>query len=178
MALQIIQRPKGSGIETPGPLNLPVSFDRKKYAAKWVKEGPAVSAAAEREWIPGTDITADGWQVWRDGDTIADGKPCKVPLQSGVHVLLCRSRVVQDGVNAVCGNIGKERLKQERAGETTGGVPIEDPGLLSDDRIAKVTGAHEQLEPGDVIMNPVPEVEYSRIETPMLKTAFRKKSQE
>lgn len=165
MGIQMISRPKGQPIETAGPLNLPPSFDREKYAAKWVKEGPAVAAAGEREWIPGTSMTADGWQVWRDGKTPADGKPCRVPLASGPHILLYRLRSVQNDVNAICGNVGKERLMSERRGETSGGVPREDPGLLSDARIATVLGPEKQEE-GDVVLNPVKGVEYSRVEAP------------
>jgi hypothetical protein len=172
MGIQLLSAPLGVGNEAPGPMNLPMAFDRKKSAAKWVKQGPAVDAAKEREWIAGTQLTADGWNVWKDGD----GKPHTVSLQSGVYVLLHRSRAVQDAVNAICGNIGKERLKQERSGVTTGGVPVQDPGLLSDDRIAKVTGVRENLEEGDVEMNPVPDVERQRVESPKLKTVASRSS--
>lgn len=152
MGIKVIRMPKGAAGETPGPLNLPVAFDRKKFASKWVKEGPAVAAAAEREWIPSTNMTADGWDVWRDPET---NKPHKVALQSGPHVLLCRARVVQDAVNAICGNIGKERLSSERKGETVAGAAPSDSGMLSDDKLNKVMGMEEEDE-GDVEPNPVP----------------------
>lgn len=152
MGIQVIQAPQGAVGETPGPLNLPVEFDRKKHAAKWVKEGPAVAAASEREWIPSTNLSADGWEVWRHPET---KKPHKVALQSGTHVLLFRSRDVQDAVNAICGNIGKERLSNERKGETVAGATPNDPGMLSDDKLNKVMGMEESDE-GDVDPNPVP----------------------
>lgn len=170
MAIQILQTPAGFGNETPGPLNLPASFDRKAYAAKWVKEGPAVAAAAEREYIIGTQYTADGWLVWRDGKTPADGKPHTVHLQSGRHVLLFRDRTVQDAVNAICGNVGKARLSQERSGQTIGGQEPSDSGMLSDDRLAKTIG-RDNLEEGDVRMNPVPGMEGTRVQKPALETA-------
>ena len=168
MGIQLIQRPKGAENETPGPLMLPFAFDRVKSAAKWVKVGPAVDAAREREWLAGTRLTADGWEVWRD----ADNKPHKVSLQSGEHVLLHRPRAVQDAVNAICGNVGKERLLQERRGETTGGVPVDDPGLLSDARIARVAG-HDPImdDTGDVVMNNIPDVERDAVEAAPLRTA-------
>lgn len=165
MGIEIISAPQAAMGETPGPLNLPPEFSRKKYAAKWVKEGPSVAAAAEREWIPGTKATADGWEVWRNSDK----KPHKVALVSGNYVLLCRARVVQDAVNAICGNVGKSRLAQERKGETIMGAAPTDPGMLSDDRIAKVAG-REETEEGDVAMNLVPTTEDTRVETPALKT--------
>lgn len=168
MGIQILKAPAGSGGETPGPLNLPVSFDRKKWAAKWVKEGPAVAAAAEREWIPSTQMTADGWEVWRDSST---NKPHKVALQSGVHVLLHRPRDVQDAVNAICGNIGKERLSSERKGETVAGAAPTDPGMLGDDTLNKVMGI-EETEEGDVEPNPVPgDISAQRVSKSTLQTA-------
>ena len=168
MGIQIIKSPAGSGNETPGPLVLPVAFDRKKHAAKWVKEGPAVAAAAEREWIPSTQMTADGWEVWRDPQT---NKPHKVALQSGAHVLLFRARVVQDAVNAICGNIGKERLSSERKGETVAGQAPSDPGLLSDDRLNAVMGV-EEADEGDVKPNLVPSASESpRVTKSTLKTS-------
>lgn len=167
MGIQVIQGPGVVLGETPGPLNLPPSFDRKKFAAKWVLQGPAVDAAAEREWIPGTKVTADGWQVWRDPST---KKPFLVALQKGKHVLLCRPKKVQEAVNAICGNLGKSRLQAERKGETIMGAAPNDPGMLSDERIAKGTGQREDLEEGDVQMNHVPDTEDSaRVETPTLR---------
>lgn len=166
MAIEIISKPLRDLGETPGPLTLPVAFDRKKFAAKWVLEGPAVDAAAERQYIPGTHMTADGWDVWRS----PEGKPHKVALQSGVHVLLCRSKKVQDAVNAICGNVGKSRLSQERTGETVAGEQPTDPGILNDARIAQVEGG-ERLEEGDIRPNPVESGEDSRrVTAPTLKT--------
>lgn len=168
MAIELMSGPLGQAYETVGPLTLPASFDRKLYAAKWVKKGPAVAAAAEREWIPGTRLSADGWLVWKDGETPTTGKPYTVHLSSGEHVLLFRLREIQDAVNAICGNIGKERLLQEKRGETTGGVPIADPGMLSDDRLTKVIGK-EELGDGEVTMNKIPNVGRQRVEVPPLE---------
>lgn len=168
MAIQLLAGPAGSH-SAAGPMNLPPSFDKEKFAAKWVKEGPDVQAAAEREWILGTNLTADGWEVWKD----AQGRPHKVALRSGTYIVLHRSAVVQKDVNAIYGNIGKERLMQEKSGQTTGGVPTTDPGLLSDDRIAKVTGVREDLGEGDVKLNPVGPVERQQIKSPVLQTSIR-----
>lgn len=167
MAIEIIRRPRGSAaIEMPGPLQLPPEFDRQKYASKWVKVGPAVAAAAEREWIPGTTATADGWEVWRNPKT---KKPHKVALQSGTHVLLCRDASVQKAVNAICGNVGKERLLQERAGETIAGVEPTDPGMLSDHQLQKVFGREEEAD-GDVKLNPVPDLDDRHVKPPVATT--------
>lgn len=169
MAIQLIQGPQGQAVAAPGPMSLPAAFNAKLYAAKWVKEGPDVAAAAQREWLLGTQLTADGWEVWRN----VDNKPYKVPLKSGIYILLYRLRTVQDGVNAIYGNLGKERLLQERRGDTTGGVPTADPGMLSDERLSKVLGP-EDLGEGDVKMNPVPDVKRSRVEAPTLQVSTRR----
>lgn len=168
MAIQLLTSPTGSN-QAAGPLNLPVGFDIKISAAKWVKDGPDVQAAGEREWILGTNLTADGWLPWKD----AKGRPHKVSLRSGTYILLHRSLAVQKDVNAIYGNIGKERLLQEKSGQTTGGVPVTDPGLLSDERIAKVTGEKEDLGDGDVKLNPVGNVERQHVEAPVLQTSPR-----
>lgn len=168
MAIEILSVPRNqSQITSAGPLTLPVGFDSKLHAAKWVKTGPLVAAAQEREHLVGTNnVTADGWQVWKDGKNAVDGKPYKVALQSGEHTLLFRPREIQDAVNAIYGNIGKERMQQERRGETTGGIPTSDAGMLSDDRLSRVIGK-EPLEEGDVTMNQVPN--FKRITPAMLE---------
>lgn len=164
MAIQMLSGPVGTHM-TAGPLNLPSNFNSKLHAAKWVKEGPDVQAAGEREYILGTNLTADGWLPWKDGE----GRPHKVSLKSGTYILLHRLASVQRDVNAIYGNIGKERLTQEKSGETIGGVPVTDPGLLSDERIAKVTGEREDLEGGDVRLNPVGPVERQQVTAPVLQ---------
>lgn len=165
MGLQLISSPQGTN-ETPGPLNLPSTFDRNRFAAKWVKEGQQVAAASVRESIPGTKITADGWTVWKD----EDDKPCKVPLQNGNYVLLFRDKAVQDGVNAICGNVGKQRMLAEHRGETTGGLPTNDPGLLSDEKLKRAGYREPDEEEGEVILNEVPDVERDQVEAPTLVT--------
>lgn len=175
MGIQITQAPLGRAATPPGPLQLPEWFDVDKYAAKWVKVGPAVAAAAEREWIPGTQATADGWIVARHPK---EKTPCKVSLQSGIHVLLCRPIAVQRAVNAICGNVGKQRMLQERAGETLGalgGEVTEDPGMLSDERLSKVLG-RDDLEDGAVVMNPIPEIDGSRVTPPAATTIASRRS--
>lgn len=175
MGIQMISMPKGkrfSAQDGAGPLPLPDTFDREKFAAKWVKQGQAVEVAKEREWIVGTQLTADGWEVWKD----EDDKPCIRQLASGPHILLCRLASVQKDVNAIYGNVGKERLKmnRNRQQETTGGIPVNDPGLLDDNQLSKVDGPSNQDEEGDVKMNPVSSVDRGRVEKPTIRTAPRK----
>lgn len=166
MAIEILEFPRGTGADLGGPLALPQGFDTKAHAAGWFKEGPSAEAATQRQFLTGTQrVTADGYVVWKDspGDP-TKGKPYKVTLQSGVYVLMYRPRDIQNAVNAIFGNVGKEMLAQERRGETLGGIPVQ-PGMLNEERLAKTIG-REALsdEEGDVKMNPVPNVYDSRVE--------------
>lgn len=171
MGIQILEIPRGQGVDLGGALALPVNFDRTKFASKWVKEGPAVEAATEREFLVGTQrLTADGWQVWRDGETPARGKPYSVSLQNGKYVLMYRSRSVQNDVNAIYGNVGKEMLQQERRGETLGGVPVSAPGMLGNEQLKKVIGAEQIVDEGEE-MNKVSNVEDNAVIPAQLETA-------
>ncbi len=138
---------------TAGDFVLPSSFDTKLHAAQWTLEGPEVEKAKARQFLVGSKgLTADGWQVYKD-----DGKLVKRPTSKGVYVLMFRSRDVQDAVNAIYGNISKERMMQEKRGETTGGVPIVDKGMLREDEVLRATG--ERLaDPEAVVFNVIPTV--------------------
>lgn len=173
MAIQITARPIGYNM-ADGPLTPPKEFKFKQHAAKWVKEGTDVDAAAEREYLLGTQYTADGWQVWKD----SSGRPFRKTLKSGVYVLLYRDRAVQDSVNAIYGNVGKQRLMEERQQApqvTPEGAPSQ---VLDDATLARVIGKDESSEwgEGDVKLNAVSvEGQSSRVGKPRLKTALRSK---
>lgn len=161
MGIELLKGPIAHG-ELPGPLTPPDEFDRKKFASKWVKEGRDVEAAATREYLLGTKYTADGWEVWKT----AEGRPFTIPLASGKYVLLYRLKVVQDAVNALYGNLGKERLSQERQRVTSvapgdAGINPNDPGVL-DDAIIKQQEKSDWAGEGDVKMNHVPGLESGR----------------
>jgi len=171
MAIEILEPSLFGGAEAAGQFTLPSNFDATRFAAKWVKVGNAVAAAQQREHLVGTRLTADGWTVWKDGDSPTSGKPHKVHVASGEHVLLFRPRPIQEAVNAIYGNVGKERMLSEKKGETTGGVPINDPGMLSEATLNRALGS-EGLpeEDGDVKFNRVEEVS-RHVGTSVLETA-------
>jgi hypothetical protein len=171
MAIELIQVPLGaraSNVRAAGIFSLPQEFDIKQYASKWAKTGQDAASAQEREHLVGSNLTADGWEVWKRGGS--SGKPLIVHAQSGDYVLLCRRREIQDSVNAIYGNIGKERMMAEKRGETTGGVPVQDPGQLGDERLAQVIGRDAVTqEEGQIILNPVSDVK--RVTVPTLMTS-------
>lgn len=174
MAIQIHKEPIGYNMAA-GPLTPPKEFNFRIHAAKWVKEGQEVEAAGSREYLLGSQYTADGWQVWKD----KEGRPFKIPLKSGTYILLHRDRAVQDAVNAIYGNVGKKRLMEERQQApqvTPEGVPSQ---VLDDATLARVIGKDESSEwgEGDVNLNRIPSVEASsqRVGKPRLKTTLRSK---
>lgn len=160
MGIQIEEAPKGRRTveQHAGQFNLPPDFDQKKFAAYWVEDGPAVQEASQREWIAGAgQMTADGWEVWKDKDK----KPRKVVSGKKTYVLLHRAKEVQNSVNAIYGNVGKLRAKAEKR-EGPDGAKI-DPGILGDDRLQRIMGQSEVDHEGEVVLNKVSDVQ--RVET-------------
>lgn len=149
MAIEILKVHEGD--TGAGLFNLPMSFDRKRYAACWKKVGQEVTAAQQREVIASLGLTADGWEVFKD-----NGKICKVATKKdGEYVLMFRPREIQDAVNALYGNESKRRLLVEKRGETIGGKPVEDPGLLNERVLEQSIGKEGQDLDGEVSLNKV-----------------------
>lgn len=171
MGIQVLKQPL-SEVDA-GQFNLPPEFDRKKYASQWKKMGPEVEQARERQPILGAHLTADGWEIFKD----KNGAPVKRTISKGEHILMFRPREVQDAVNAIYGNIGKERMVATKRGETTGGVPLA-PGVLTEEQILKATNerAHED---GGVVMNEVvldgQKVEVANLQVPSSKQSKQSK---
>lgn len=168
--------------ESPGPLTPPMEFDRDKYVSKWAKEGRDIEMiTGQREPLMGTKFTADAWQVWHypKGHEAA-GKICKIPLSGGTFVLLYRDKTVQQAVNAIYGNVGKERLKQERLRVTATSdvdprLNPHDSGIL-DDATIKARAERESWDgEGEVTPNLVPGMKSSgRVQRPPLLAQRRK----
>jgi hypothetical protein len=150
MGIQILSQPE-SEVDA-GIFNLPKDFDTKVHAAKWVAEGNAVEKAKERQTLIGTRLHADGWTVYTE-----KGKPVKRSTErGGSFILMFRPREIQDAVNAVFGNVGKERMIMHKKGESTsGGVPL-NPGILTEEQVVRQTGERASEEDGAVIFNPIP----------------------
>ena len=133
MALELVKTPD-AGVDA-GIFNLPPDFDTKRYAAEWVEEG-RVAFKQQRQVLPQTGYTADGWEVYKEGKSA-------VKVTGGdkkVYVLMVRPRVIQQQVNALFGNVSKAQLRRERKGETVAGAPQQDPGMLTEQRLSQVAG--------------------------------------
>jgi hypothetical protein len=156
MAIELLKTPQGSGLNAgpdAGLFSLPPEFDTKKFAAEWVESGQ-VQMKQQRQTIQQAGVTADGWEIWRKNK---DDKATEVHTSgSKKFILMCRSRIVQDQVNAIYGNVSKQVLAREIKGETVTGVggQVQDPGILTEDRLKNVLGG-EFSGGGDIAPNTV-----------------------
>lgn len=124
-----------------GMFNLPAGFDTEVYAAEWAEE-KSVPFKAQRQVLPQTGMTADGWVPWKlkpsDKPTfVTDGRGRK-------YFLLCRPKSIQRQVNALFGNVSKKVINREVKGETittAKGDATQDPGMLSEKQLVQTEGS-------------------------------------
>lgn len=127
-----------------GAFSLPAEFNREELAAEWVKKGAEVDAKRGAQPILGTNYGSPGWKPWvfPEGHRLK-GKNFETSVKTGTYVLMCRKRAIQDDVNALYGNVSKQHLVRETAGETIAGQAPTDLGMLTDQRIREATGIKE-----------------------------------
>jgi hypothetical protein len=155
MALELLKEPVGGIGNGPdaGMFTLPPEFDQQLHAAEWVDEGQ-VEMKKQRQHLPQTGLTADGWELFKKA-----GKPVCVSLSKGrKFYLMFRPRAVQDQVNAAYGNVSKELLRREVRGESLtspDGRQVQDPGMLTEDRLKSEIGGMSETSEGDTAPNKV-----------------------
>lgn len=154
MGLEVIKGPHGSATVDAGLFQLPPAFDQTVHAAEWVEEGQ-VPYKRQRQNLPQTGMSADGWEVWKlepkDKATIVTNGSGKK------FVLMCRSRLIQDQINALYGNVSKKLINREVRGETVAGEAGQDPGILTEARLKRTEGGGSMAEDSTLQLNPVEE---------------------
>lgn len=154
MGLQVVEKPGDA--PDAGMFRLPPDFP-KNLASQWVEESQ-VPYLRQRQTLIGTGYSADGWTVYKAEPSakqtmVVDGKGKK-------FVLMVRDRDLQNQVNAVYGNVSKQRINREVSGETVTGSAKQDSGILTEEalRANQVGGTSEEssLELNDVVKTPVP----------------------
>jgi hypothetical protein len=161
MGIEMIEGPRHEvDARAAGRFTLPVGFNHKKWAPQWVKDSN-VSHMTGRQYLQGIPATADGWTPYTGEDKTRREKIREVSVEEGgktvKYVLMVRPREVQDAVNAIYGNLGKERAAQEQNGESVAGAALQDPGMLPINRMRKLgldDGEVERSE-SQFRMNPV-----------------------
>jgi hypothetical protein len=150
MALELLKTPQGGS--DAGMFNLPPTFDTQRYAAEWVLEDQ-VAFKQQRQTLPQTGYSADGWQVWKaetkDKPTVVAGSGNKK------FVLMCRPLGVQKQVNALYGNVSKQLISREVRGETAAGEAVTDSGILTNDRLKSAIPG-ENSGDGELTLNEIP----------------------
>ena len=144
MALEPISAP--SQQSDAGIFNLPPGFDKNKHAAEWV-ESSQVEFKKQRQVLPQTRFTADGWEPYK-----VEGAKTAFTVTAGngkKYVLMVRPRVLQDQVNALFGNVSKDQIRREQKGDTVAGAVPQDPGMLTEQRLRTVAGEGSVTGEGD-----------------------------
>lgn len=100
-------------------LLVPKEFDKSKYVGKWAFVGASAEAAQLPQRLV-EQYVVDGWTIWKD----KEDKTCVRPLGGKQVVLLFRPKVLQQAVNAVYGNLSKQRAIAEQQGRTVQGQNV------------------------------------------------------
>ena len=154
MGLELIKGPLGNQVVDAGMFQLPPAFDTKIYAAEWVEEGQ-VQYKRQRQNLPQTGYSADGWEIWK-----LDPKDKATTVTNGSNkkfVLMCRPRLLQDKINALYGNVSKAQINREVLGETVAGGERQDPGILTEAMLKRKEGGGSLAEDSTLQLNQVEE---------------------
>lgn len=123
-------------IANQSQLLLPEEFQSNEFAAKWAFVGASADKARlPQNLVPG--YTIEGWDVWKYPSGPEKDKPCIRPLGNKQAILMFRTKVLQKAVNAICGNISRERTIAEQEGRTIQGQVVQDAGMLTDDTLRR-----------------------------------------
>ncbi len=147
MGIEFITDPtkRNSHSGSAGRFNLPAGFDSKKWAAEWVRANE-VPAKMQRQALVGIPATADGWTVYHGENGAATRQFVVEDPKQGKFILMVRPRAVQEAVNSLYGNLGKERTRMEQEGKTAAGEPLQDRGMVTEERLRHLGLAEEPVE--------------------------------
>lgn len=161
MGIQLIEGPVATE-GSVGKFDLPITFDRKKYAGEFVLKRD-VESKRSRQRLMGAPVTADGWEVWKDPKL---NKIHVVSVKEGDYTLMCRPRDVQDAVNIIYGNIGKEAARTEKEGKTVAGENLQDAGMIPVNRMKELglDREPEETPSNQFAPTPVPGMSQSHLE--------------
>ena len=96
-----------------------------------------------------------------DADTLASPESFDAALHAAGGAVaaadaLLGPRAIQDQVNALFGNVSKQQIRREQTGETVAGAALQDPGMLTEQRLRSVAGEGSLVgEEGDLQLNEV-----------------------
>lgn len=138
-------------------LLVPKEFPARTHVAKWAHVGAQAEAAQEPQFlIPGQGYVVDGWVTFKypKGHKEA-GEPCVRALGGGKVILLMRPRELQAAVNAIHGNLSRQRTIDEQQGITVTGQPVP-VGVLNEQKLRGYDPATEATVPLGYKFNEIP----------------------
>lgn len=150
------------GVANQSHLLVPEEFDKTKYVGRWAFVGQSAERSRQPQRIQGTRYAVDGWDVWKypkgtkDGQEDVSDKPCIRPLGGKQAILLFRSKTLQTAVNAIHGNISRERMIAEHEGRTISGQPVQDGSMLNEKALRRYDPATEAAEAPNYGFNAIP----------------------
>lgn len=154
--LSLLNRQAGiaDGANLGGQFALPQEFDRQTLASGFYKKGTGVDAARQRQTLAGTEFSADGWNVWKfpEGHE-CEGKTHEVTVSDGTYVLMYRDIGVQEAANYVFGEASRSRMNAEVNGETVAGNSLDDPGVLTEERLNQIPSLRAEQQSIDAERN-------------------------
>lgn len=135
---------------------LPATFDTKKWASKWVENGPEIEDARQPQIIASANMQAQGWEVFKTLDLEAvkkdqeDGGKSKIPKMIPVlrvagkktYILMCRPKALQMAVNDLYAKESRDRLNGEIMGETATANETGDSGILTNQDLKRVSRSY------------------------------------
>jgi hypothetical protein len=145
------------GVANQSSLLVPAEFDKEKYVGRWTFVGASAERARQVQRIQGTRHAVDGWEVFKyPPDHKEAGKPCIRPLGDKQAILLFRPKELQHAVNAIHGNISRERMIAEHEGRTISGQPVRDGSMLNEKALRRYDPATEAADPPNYGFNAIP----------------------
>ncbi len=152
-----------------GKFALPPEFDRTKWASAFYLDGNESLAMAQDQQLQGTDLIAEGWQVWKypeerivsvpdeESGTMKEdiekhpsaGMPHRVVgLKPGeVWLLHCRPLEVQIDVNRVYAELSREQMIREIEGDVlTQDESMSPSGMLTNKMLKAELGHDAEIE--------------------------------
>mgnify|MGYP007080184336 CR=1 FL=1 len=138
--------------------SLPATFDSKKFASKWVEDGPEIEEARQPQVIADARVQAAGWEVFKtlnleaaknDSGEDAKKSPKLIPVVRVVgkrkFVLMFRPLQLQRAVNQIYSNQSRDRVNREIVGESK--VVGDDPGVLTNQDLQRVSRSYGEDAP-------------------------------
>lgn len=141
-----------------GRFAFPPSFDTTRFSGAWVLDGPNVDEMRQDEVLTFANCKAKGWEVFKilaqpslseEAEELGDTKkgqklpprriPCVRAVGKNKYVLMFRPKALQKAVNEVYAAQSRQLVNQEVQGLGSAVNEANDPGILTNKDLAKMS---------------------------------------